>query len=168
MSESRGMLCLLLSRIYLPMYVLAYTKSPVWGNGSRARRVDLECSVFEARRRPGEGRTKVNMERRCLSATCRLKRGRHTEEDLRRKDLIPFVLVKEAKSPEHLPEASRLLISKAGRSLASEHNSLNPLSTSVNIARRCVRIPSPNLLLTIQVVPSNRSDIFSLTLLQRG
>ena len=88
--------------------------------------------------------------------------GKLTEVDLRRKDPILFVLAVKAEWRERLPVASRLPVSRVGRSGASGCSSLNLQSTFVDIVRRCVVKQSPSLLLTILVMPSDQSEIIVL------
>jgi hypothetical protein len=102
------------------------------------------------------------MVHRYSSVTSWNKVDRLTEVDLHRMDPVPFVPAARAKWPEHPPVMSKLPVSKVGRSGASGCNSLDPQSTFVDIVRRCVVIQSPNLLLTILVMPSDQSEIIVL------
>jgi hypothetical protein len=156
------MSCLLLNRIYLPRCGWACRGWPMSANGSRVRRADPGYCGFGARRRLRVARRKVSMVHRCSSVTSGDLVDRLTEVDLRRMDPVPFVPAVRAKWPEHPPVGSRLPVSRVGRSGASGCNSLDPRSTFVDIARRCVVIQSPDLLLTILVMPSDQSEIIVL------
>jgi hypothetical protein len=158
----RGKSCLLLNRIDLPKYVWVCRESPVSANGSRARREDPGYCGFGARRRLMVARRKVSRVHRYSSAITRNKVGRLTEVALHRKDLVPFAPAVRAKWPEHPPVMSGLPVSKEGRSGASDCNSPSPQSTFVDIVHRCVVIQSPDLLLTILVMPSDQSEIIVL------
>jgi hypothetical protein len=107
-------------------------------------------------------RRKASMVRRYSSATSGNKVGRLTEVDLRKKDPVPFVPAVKVELPEHPPVASKQPISRVGRSGASDYNSPSPQSTFVDIVHRCVVIQSPDLLLTILVMPSDQSEIIVL------
>lgn len=156
------MSCLLLNRIDLPRCGWACRGWPMSANGSRVRRADPGYCGFGARRRLRVARRKVSMVHRYSSATTMNKVGRLTGVDLRKKDPVPFVPAIRAKWPEHPPVMSRLPVSKVGRSGASGCNSPSLQSTFVDIVRRCVVKQSPNLLLTILVVPSDQSEIIVL------
>jgi hypothetical protein len=155
------MSCLLLNRIYLPRCGWACRESPMSANGSRVRREDPGYCGFEERHRLRVARRKVSMVRRYSSATSGNKVGRLTGVALRRMDPVPFVPAVRAGWPEHPPVASKQPISRVGRSGASDYNSPSPQSTFVDIVHRCVVIQSPDLLLTILVMPSDQSESLS-------
>ena len=107
--------------------------------------------------RLAEVRMKVNTGHRYTVSLC--KPGyfaRLTEEDSRSMDPVPFVPAAKAKWPKHPPAGLKRLFSKVGRFEATDCNSPNPPSTSADIARRYVARPSPRLLWTIPVMPSNQ------------
>jgi hypothetical protein len=149
------------SRICLPRCGWACTESPVLASGSRAKKGDPGYSGFGARHRQVGERKKVNMVHRYLSVMLKQHFEKLTEAVPHKTDSVLSALAARAEWPKHPPVASTLPVVREGRFGALVRNSPSPLSTFVDIARRCVARQSPNLPWTIQVKPSDQSEFIT-------